>query len=178
MCKPKTTELRCLLSHIRVRPTALIIKNNSILLVEYCENGTHYNLPGGGAEPGETLIESIKREAYEEACIEIEVGPVALIYEFAPHKQSGDYGSNAQHGLNIIFECTIKEGAIPRLPDKPDPHQTAVKWVDLNELDSIILFPNIKDEIKEYVKTKRNIDIIEDYKLKPVLEENYMWLNL
>lgn len=42
-----------MLYNIRVRPTALIVKDNSILLIEYKdENGTHYNLPGGGAEPG------------------------------------------------------------------------------------------------------------------------------
>lgn len=79
------------MSHIRVRPTALIIKGNSILLVEYNDNGIHYNLPGGGAELGETIIEGVIREVYEETTAEVEVGPLALVYELAPHKQSGEY---------------------------------------------------------------------------------------
>ncbi len=62
--------------HIRVRACALIIENNSILLVEFDdESGLHYNLPAGGAEPGESIIEAVKREVREEANVEVEVGP-------------------------------------------------------------------------------------------------------
>ncbi|MGG3805145.1 NUDIX domain-containing protein [Metabacillus fastidiosus] len=59
---------------IRVRTSALIIQDNKVLLVEFKdENGLHYNLPGGGVESGETLVESVKREALEEASVHIEV---------------------------------------------------------------------------------------------------------
>lgn len=35
--------------HIRVRAGAVIIENNSILLIEFQdERGLHYNLPAGG----------------------------------------------------------------------------------------------------------------------------------
>ncbi|WP_025028970.1 NUDIX domain-containing protein [Caldalkalibacillus mannanilyticus] len=154
--------------HIRVRPTALIIKEKLILLVEYDDNGIHYNLPGGGAEPGETIIEGVIREAYEEINAEIEVGPLALVYEFAPNKQSGDYDPNGTHGLHLIFECKLREGTMPRLPDHPDPHQTAVKWIHIEELDSILLIPNITEQIKSYINNRKNIEIIEDYRLKPL----------
>jgi 8-oxo-dGTP diphosphatase len=160
------------LSHIRVRPTALIISNNSILLIEYEDHGIHYNLPGGGAEPGETIIEALKREAFEEACVDIEVGPLALIYEFAPHKQSGDYDIDGKHGLHLIFECTLKDGSIPQLPKDPDPHQSAVKWIPLEEFDSILLIPNIKDQIKAYVDNRVNIEIIEDFTLNALSVNN------
>jgi 8-oxo-dGTP diphosphatase len=92
------------LSHIRIRPTALIIKNNSILLVEYDDNGIHYNLPGGGAEPGETIIEGVIREVFEETAAEVEVGPLALVYEFAPHKQSGEYLLTEKHRIHLTYE--------------------------------------------------------------------------
>lgn len=154
--------------HIRVRPTALIVKDNSILLVEYDDHGIHYNLPGGGAEPGETLIEGVIREAYEEMNADIEVGPLALIYEFAPHKQSGDYDPYGTHGLHLIFDCKIKDGSIPRLPDNPDLHQVAVKWIHIDELDSIVLIPNIKEQIRTYIKNKKALELIEDHRLQPL----------
>lgn len=151
--------------HIRVRPTALVVENECILLVEYKdEHGVHYNLPGGGAEPGETLVEGVQREMMEETMSEVYVGPVAMVYECAPHKQSGDY-PDSPHSLNVIFECSLKQGVIPRLPEKTDPHQSAVKWIPITQLDSILLFPNIKDKIKEYVKSRRNIQLIEDHQL-------------
>lgn len=50
--------------HIRVRAGAVIIENDSILLIEFNDkNGLHYNFPAGGVEPNETVIEAVKREA-------------------------------------------------------------------------------------------------------------------
>ncbi|MFL0584020.1 NUDIX domain-containing protein [Solibacillus silvestris] len=154
------------MSHVRIRCTGLIIENNSVLLVEYDDNGIHYNLPGGGLEPGETIVEGVAREVFEETTAQVEVGPLALIYEFPPHKQSGDYVENANHGLHLIFECNLKKYAIPKLPEYPDPNQTAVKWIPIEELDSILLLPNIKQQIKNYINNRRNIELIEDYRLE------------
>lgn len=151
--------------HVRIRCTGLIIENNSVLLIEYDDNGIHYNLPGGGLEPGETILEGVAREVFEETTAEVDVGPLALIYELAPHKQSGDYHVNERHGLHLIFECTLKSNSLPRLPQNPDPHQSAVKWIPLEELDSILLIPNINQQIKNYIMNKRNIEFIEDYRL-------------
>jgi 8-oxo-dGTP diphosphatase len=153
------------LSHVRIRCTGLIVENNSVLLVEYDDNGIHYNLPGGGLEQGETILEGVAREVLEETTAQVDVGPLALIYEFPPHKQSGDYNVNEKHGLHLIFECTLKNNSIPRLPQNPDPHQSGVKWVPLEELDSILLIPNINKQIKEYIQNQRNIELIEDYSL-------------
>ncbi len=49
---------------VRLRPTAAIVRDAAILLIEDDKPGfgLHYNLPGGGLEAGETLIEGIERE--------------------------------------------------------------------------------------------------------------------
>ncbi|WP_282941354.1 NUDIX domain-containing protein [Paenibacillus sp. RC67] len=155
--------------HIRVRPSALIIQSNCLLMVEYEDkNGIHYNLPGGGAEPGETLVEGVAREVLEETCASVDVGPIAFVYEMTPHKQSGDY-PNSPHTLSVIFECSLKENEVPRLPAEPDLHQTAVKWVPLSSLDSIVLYPNIKSHIQQYAEQRRTIEMIEDHKLDSYL---------
>lgn len=151
--------------HIRVRPTALVLQDEHVLLVEYVdENGLHYNLPGGGAEPGESIVEGVLRELQEETTLEAEAGPVAFVYENAPHKQSRDNISGI-HTLYIVFECYPQEGSFPQLPDAPDPNQSDVKWIPLSQLDDIILYPNIRNHIKQYAHERRNIDMIEDYLL-------------
>ncbi|MFS0727648.1 NUDIX domain-containing protein [Paenibacillus sp. 1P07SE] len=155
-----------LLPHVRVRCTGLIIEKDCVLLVEYNDNGVHYNLPGGGLEPGETIKEGVAREVLEETNAKVTVGSLALTYEMAPHKQSGEYSSHDPHGLHLIFECKLEVNSIPKLPNRPDPHQSAIKWIPIDELDAIILFPNIKNEIKAYVKTKKNIELIEDHQLE------------
>lgn len=151
--------------HIRVRAGAVIIEGNSVLLVEFNdENGLHYNLPAGGVEPNETTIEAVRREAKEEASIDVEVGPLAFVYEYAPYLNSNKYGET--HSLGLMFECKIKDGFIPRFPENPDPNQTGVKWIKLSELQNVILYPNIREHIIKYVENKRNIDIIEEHLLE------------
>lgn len=151
--------------HIRVRPTALIIENEQLLLIEYTDhNGVHYNLPGGGAEQGETLIEGVIREIYEEAMVEVDVGPIAFVYEMAPHHQSGDYSLDF-HTIHVVFECRLKDGAVPRLPDQVDFQQTEVKWIALENLDNIVLYPNMVKQIQAYRLRPRTIELIEDHML-------------
>lgn len=56
------------------------------------------------------------------------------------------------------------------MPPNPDPNQTGVTWIPINELDNIILYPNIKDQIIQYEKGKyQNNRLIEEYKLKEQL---------
>lgn len=149
---------------IRVRSSALIVKEQAVLLIEFTdENGTHYNLPGGGVEAGETLKEAIKREASEEASVEIEVGEVVFLYEYAPHLHKEKYGP--VHSLTTIFECRLKEGQVPQMPSSPDKHQTGVRWVRLEDLHTIVLYPNIKKQIIEYSKNKQTIQLLEEQSL-------------
>lgn len=149
---------------VRVRACALIIENDSILLIEYeDERGIHYNLPAGGVEPNESVIEAVKREAKEEASIDVKVGPLAFIYEYAPHLNANKYGDI--HSLQLIFECTLTDESIPKQPKYPDPNQTDVKWIELSELNNILLFPHLEEHILTYHQQKRNIGLIEEQTL-------------
>jgi 8-oxo-dGTP diphosphatase len=148
--------------HIRVRASALIIKEDAILLVEFeDENGLHYNLPGGGAEQNETLIEAVKREAMEEASVDVDVGPIAFVYEYVPQLCSYKFGET--HTLSVIFDCKLQAGSKARMPGNPDFNQKDVKWIKLSELDNILLYPEINKYIIEYVKSRKTIEIIEEH---------------
>lgn len=53
---------------IRIRASAAIVRDGRILLIE-CDDptlGLHYNLPGGGVEPGEAMHDAVRREVWEE----------------------------------------------------------------------------------------------------------------
>lgn len=150
---------------IRVRAGALIIENDAILLIEFHdENGLHYNLPAGGVEANESVKEAAKREAREEASIEVNVGSLSFTYEYAPHLTDNRYGTT--HSLGLMFECTRRGDSEPRLPDKPDPNQTGVKWIPLEDLKHIILYPKVQNYIQEYVKHKQINSFIEEHTLE------------
>ncbi|GIQ69613.1 hypothetical protein XYCOK13_24370 [Xylanibacillus composti] len=147
----------------RIRPTALILRDRHVLLIEYEENGEqHYNLPGGGLKKGETLIEGLVRELREEANVQAEVGPIAFIYEFHPLHQSGDYSPDERPSLHIVFACTLPEEQVPELPLNPDPMQVGVRWVPLHELGSLVLYPNIADYILKFADNPTVLPLIED----------------
>ncbi|KAF0819941.1 MULTISPECIES: NUDIX domain-containing protein [unclassified Cytobacillus] len=150
--------------HIRVRAGAVIIENNSILLIEFQdEKGLHFNLPAGGVEPQESVIDAVIREVKEEASVDVRVGPLAFVYEYAPHLNEFSYGQI--HSLDLMFECQLIEGSMPKMPSAPDPNQTGVRWVPLSTLANIVLYPNMKAHILEYINNKRNIDLIEEHTL-------------
>ncbi|MGM9949465.1 MAG: NUDIX domain-containing protein [Lysinibacillus sp.] len=151
---------------IRLRTSALIIEQGAVLLIEFNdENGVHYNLPGGGVEAGESLIQAVKREALEEASVKVEVGQVAFIYEYAPHLTQARYGP--VHSLTTIFACTLQKGEAPRMPEKPDQNQTGVKWIPLDLLNQVVLYPNIRGQIIAYSKHKQTIGLLEEHELVP-----------
>src|SRR3569833_889595 len=99
------------------------------------ENGLHYNLPAGGVETGESVKEAVQREAREEASVEVEVGPLAFVYEYAPHLNDHKYGKTP-HRQSQKNDNTLKEGAVPKLSDKPDENQTDAKWIPIREVDN------------------------------------------
>lgn len=152
---------------IRLRACALIIRDGAILLIEYKnddDDGVHYNLPAGGLEPGETFVEAVKREAKEEAGVEVEVGSVAFVYEYQPVKSKFIYGDT--HSVGVTFECKLKEGSEPRLPEYPDPKQIGVKWIPIIELTSIQLYPEINHDIVDYHNGNKYRNYVEEYEIQ------------
>jgi len=150
---------------IRLRACALIIENDAILLVEFKnDGGVHYNLPAGGLEPGETLIEAAQREAKEETCVEVEVGLVAFVYEYQPTKNNYIYGDT--HTVGVTFECKLKPGSIPKLPENPDNNQIGVKWIPISELHSIQLYPEINKDIVDYCRGEYYRNYVEEHDIQ------------
>lgn len=117
-------------------------------------------MPAGGVEPNETVKEAVCREAKEEASIDVEVGELAFAYEYAPQINAYKYGETYQVGL--MFECELKAGSTPKMPENPDKNQTDVKWIPLDELEHIILYPNIKEHIVHFVHNKKTITFLEE----------------
>ena len=129
---------------IRLGARAAIIRNGAILLVAFDDdNGFHYNLPGGGVEPGERLYAAVQREVREEAAAEVEVKELLLVYECFPP----DYGfvlDEKPHCVDFLFRCALCEGSEPRLPNNPDKNEIAVHWIPLENFPNVPLVPQIQ----------------------------------
>ncbi|MCC3375008.1 NUDIX domain-containing protein [Cohnella sp. REN36] len=147
----------------RVRACALILRDGAVLLAEFeDEFGLHYNLPAGGVEPGETVREAVCREAWEEAGVRVEVGPLAMVLDNEPVRS----GIGRVAELSLVFACTAEEDGQPT-PASPDPQQTGARWVPLAQLDDIVLYPNIGSEIRAYARTGRCLEHVLEHHLLP-----------
>lgn len=140
---------------IRIGANAIVLRDDSVLLIEFDnEDGLHYNFPGGGIEPDETVEEGLKREVQEEACAQIELGMPLVIREYEPKRNAEEFGPT--HKVGIYFICSLVAGSEPEMPEKPDPGQTAVKWIPLKELPTVQLLPRITDWILAYSQDPEN----------------------
>jgi ADP-ribose pyrophosphatase YjhB (NUDIX family) len=134
---------------MKVRPSILIIKNNQVLLMKYDYNGNAiYCLPGGNPDNLETCQQTVCRELNEELNIIVAINDISFIAETINKE-------NSQIILHCVFNGSIKEG-IPQI-SKEHTSALEISWVDLENLDAIILYPSIGNFIiDKYVHNKSN----------------------
>jgi 8-oxo-dGTP pyrophosphatase MutT (NUDIX family) len=126
-------------SYFRIRATAVIVRAGSVLLIEYHdENGIHYNLPGGGVEPNESIYEALHREVWEEAVAKVTIERLLYVGEYDPNYLH--YAFGPQRSLDFLFKCDLLPDCEPCLPEMPDPMQKAVRWVKIDQLQAVKLY--------------------------------------
>jgi 8-oxo-dGTP diphosphatase len=148
--------------NMRVGANAVILRDGAILLVEFGAGWErHFNLPGGGIEPGQSIVEGLQREAREETCAEIMVGSLLLAFEYFPPHYDHQYGD--LHKVDLIFRGYLQSGSEPQLPLLPDAHQVAVQWVPLAELTAQPLLPRIADQLLELIAAPPAHNLFRDH---------------
>lgn len=147
--------------NMRVGVNAVILRDDHILLVEFGAGWKrHFNLPGGGIEPGESVVAGLQREVREETSAAIMVGSLLLVTEYFPPQ--AHYQDGHLHKLGLVFRCHLHPGSEPHLPANPDPHQVAVQWVPLHDLSNQPLLPKIADQLLLRIRTPPAQDLFHE----------------
>lgn len=133
---------------INIRPAVLIIENQQILTMQYQYGGQEvYNLPGGNLELGEHLSDALMREMHEELGIEVSIGEMILVGELY-------FEDRKKHTLHLLFEGKITVG-VPTINPK-ETSALAIKWLDIDDLKKVNLYPNLSKAITDYIAGKLN----------------------
>ncbi len=115
--------------------------DGDILLIRksYKKEKDRYTLPGGTQDPGETLLETLKRECREEIACDVEVLQLHYVCEITKPTRNGKI---PRHKVEFGFSCSVPESYQPRMGKKPDSHQVDVHWVPIDKLESITITPD------------------------------------
>ena len=121
---------------IRIRVGVLIWRDGEVLLVRHEKGGHSYWLvPGGGVDPGETMVAAGARELVEETGYRVEVGRLLLICEAIDPKPGG------RHIVNAVYAGAVRGGTLTVGVD--DKALRDARWHPLDALTTLEMYPPI-----------------------------------
>jgi 8-oxo-dGTP diphosphatase len=126
----------------RIRVSAVLRWSDRVLLCrhEKADKG-YWLLPGGGVHSGESLLQALRRELYEEVGIDEQLpfeGPVALVDSIAPARSFA-----RKHVVHIIFAADLSGRSLERVTSQ-DAAVRGHRLFTLGELEEVVLHPPIQ----------------------------------
>ncbi|TOE85539.1 DNA mismatch repair protein MutT [Vibrio parahaemolyticus] len=104
------------------------------MLIQRFQNDRHYwVLPGGSVEVGEQPVEAAKREALEETSLGL--NRIQKVFEIE------NQGRLETYFLSYVGNSKVKLGVGPEQTRQSDVNQYYLKWVRLDQLHTIPLYP-------------------------------------
>jgi 8-oxo-dGTP diphosphatase len=130
------------MKHLRNSAKAIVILEGRLLVIKSRDSeGDWFSLPGGGQDPGETLVDALRRECLEELGVDVAVGPLRYIREYiGAHHEFSQEDWDA-HQVDFMFECRLLADPADARPSRPDPHQSGIAWLPLETLEASELYP-------------------------------------
>ncbi len=132
------------MSEPRIRVSAILRWEGRILLLRHDKPDGHvWLLPGGGVRLGESLVDALRRELWEETGLfpsgtEVPLeGPVAIVDSIAP--PSSTY---RKHVVHVIFAADVS-GSLEGVASQDDAVRGHRAFL-LRELESVTLHPPIQ----------------------------------
>ncbi len=127
---------------VRNSAKAVIIRDGKLLVIlKRDQEGPYAVLPGGGQEWGETLPESLMRECQEEIGTSVKVRKLLFIREYRSCQHEFAEVNPEVHQVEFYFKCKVKKEYEPVQGIHPDNGQVEVRWVPLDQLDTVQLYP-------------------------------------
>ncbi len=114
----------------RLKGRVLLERDGRILLVRHAKRKQQafWCLPGGNADPGESVVAAARRELMEETGVEVVVEGAVLILD-GPDAYTDDGGA-----VEVILRGRIVEGEPGPTDHAGDPYLDQIEWWALDDL--------------------------------------------
>jgi 8-oxo-dGTP pyrophosphatase MutT (NUDIX family) len=134
------------------RPNSLVVAASAVVTDGQGRIAVHkrvdndlWALPGGQAELGESLRETVLREVREETGLAVEVEYVIAVYSDPEHVFAYDDGEVRQE-FSVCVKCQATGGT---LEVSSESHE--VRWCAPGELENLPMHPRIRARIVDYL---------------------------
>lgn len=128
-----------------MRVTAVIIKNDLVLLIHRFRDGIEFfNLPGGGVEKGESKKDALLREVKEETNLDVKINKELWKYY-------NDFDQRTHYFFLITdFSGNLQLGGPEAERENSFSNRYILEWHKLNEISKLPLKPDFaKNKIIE-----------------------------
>jgi 8-oxo-dGTP pyrophosphatase MutT (NUDIX family) len=120
-------------TRLRVAVVALFVIADEVLMIHQMTfpEPDCWDLPGGGIEPDEPILEALKREVQEETGIRsFTVDRVLTIHEsFTPKSET-----DIVHSLNLIYQCSLPTKVTELYSEEAEVGPKGIQWVAIASL--------------------------------------------
>jgi 8-oxo-dGTP diphosphatase len=129
---------------VRIRAAVLIWRDGGVLLVRHEKAGhTYWLVPGGGVDPGETMVDAGARELREETGYDVEVNRLVLICEAIDPNPGG------RHIVNTVYSGRILAGSLS--VGVGDKALREAKWLPIAALTTLEMYPPIGHHLRDVI---------------------------
>ncbi|MFI7225141.1 NUDIX hydrolase [Nonomuraea angiospora] len=168
-------------SRVKIRTGGLVFCGEDIALIRRDRpNGSHYTPPGGNVNPGEDLLDALRRELAEELQLNLDDATPPELCWIQDQRVTRPGPTLPPRKIHMIFRCHITPEIRVRLAtieydDLPDggSEPGLIEWVNYREAELLPLFPLIGTAISALPTPDAPP---RELLLPPVTDQNYTWV--
>jgi 8-oxo-dGTP pyrophosphatase MutT (NUDIX family) len=132
--------------------TVAVRDNEGRLLLIHKVDNDLWALPGGGHDPGESIIDTAVREVREETGIDVEIMGLVGTYTDPRHVMAYDDGEVRQQ-----FSLCFLGRALGGKAREDGTETKAVRWVEPGRIDALNIHPSMRLRIKHALDETRRV---------------------
>ncbi len=128
---------------------AVIVNGVNEILLEKRSDFKLWGLPGGSADPGEDILQTIQREVFEETGLKIQ-NPLPFGFSSSPDFERITYPNGDKlHAFNLLFFANEFSGDI-----KISDELTQIDWFSMHNLPPML--KNMERTVMAYLKYSKS----------------------